>query len=186
MICARLYLQLRVKARRFVSPAFAGAISRNFKKCGSGFHVYLPFSIAGAPAIEVGDNVHINSEAFISGYGGLRIGDNVHIGPRVTIYTVNHNYEGTALPYDDKVVKRPVVIEDNVWIGACVTIVPGVVIGEGAVIAAGTVVTKDVPRLVIVGGATMRELKTRNQDHYFELRSAGRFGGVNGKLLKRS
>lgn len=183
-LLASLHLRIRSKVRKFTADAYAGALASTFGKCGPNFHIYGPFDVVGGKSIQVGANIHINSEAFIRGHGGLVIGDNVHIGPRVTIYTANHNYEGEALPYDATIVRRPVTIEQNVWIGAAVTIVPGITIGEGAVVAAGTVLTKDVAPMQIVGGVGARVLKQRDQDHYQKLVEEGRYGGVSGKLYR--
>ena len=182
-----MYLRGKKRVQRKSTAIVSGALAREFDSCGANFHIYSPFDIVGTKAIQIGTNVHINREAFIRGFGHLTIGDNVHIGPRVMIYTTSHKYEGAkAIPYDETVDARPVVIENNVWIGACVTIVPGVRIGEGAVIAAGTVVSKDVPALAIVGGPAYRVLKTRDEKHYRALKMSEKFGGVGGRLFKES
>ena len=68
------------------------------------------------------------------------------------IITQNHNYEGEAVPYDDTYIQEKVEIGDNLWIGSRVTILPGVTIGEGAIIQAGSVVTDDTPKCAIAGG----------------------------------
>ena len=180
---AAAYLRLRKKWTAWCTPALSSALADSLQSCGAGFHIYPPFDVAGNGKIEIGSNVHINSYAWIRGYGGLRIGNNVHIGPHLTIYSHSHNYQGEALPYDAGVIEKPVTICDNVWIGACVTIVPGVTIGEGAVIAAGTVVSKDVPPLEVVGSQSARTLKTRDREHYYRLRSARKFGDVGGQVF---
>ena len=124
--------------------------------------------------------MHINRGAFIRAEGHLKIGDNVHIARNLTIYTINHNYLGTALPYDHTSIEKPVEIGDNVWIGMNVTIIPGVTIGEGAIIGAGTVVATDVPSLAIVGSAPQRILKFRDEDHYKSLKARQMYGGRSG------
>ena len=98
----------------------------------------------------------------------------------MTIYTTNHNYESTAIPYDQSFIKKTVVIEKNVWIGINVTIIPGVTIGEGAIIGAGSVVSKDVPALAVVGSAPLQVIKYRNQNRYRKLDREKLYGGVNG------
>ena len=85
-------------------------------------------------------------------------------------------------PDYDETIKKPVVIERNVWIGINVTIVPGVTIGEGAIVGAGSVVAKDIPSLAIVGSAPLRIIRYRDNDHYTRLDRARRYGGVNGEL----
>lgn len=133
--------------------------------------------------IIIGNNVHIGSDAHFKSEGGLIIGNNTHISRRVTIYTENHNYEASALPYDNTTVYKPVYIGENVWIGMNVSIVPGVTIGEGAIIGLGTIVNRDVKPYEIVGSEKTLSLKYRDAKNYEYLKSNNAFGGVNGKLL---
>jgi len=91
------------------------------------------------------------------------------------IITENHNYEGTMLPYDNTFIVKNVKIGDCVWFGDQVLVVGNVNIGEGAIVAAGSVVCKDVPPLAIVGGNPARVIKYRNKEHYQKLKSKGRF-----------
>jgi acetyltransferase-like isoleucine patch superfamily enzyme len=154
--------------------------------CGEGVNIYYPFRISGLNKIEFGNNIHINRNSYIRADGGLRIGSNVHVGPNLMLYTVNHNYEGDTLPYDSAEIKKRVVIEDNVWIGANVTVVPGATIGEGAIISAGSVVHGNIPSLAIVGSAPVRIIKFRDEEHYREKKNLKNFGGVNGKKFIES
>lgn len=119
---------------------------------------------------------HIKSGTYIEASGGVTIGEYFHAGRGLTVFSTNHNYEcGTQIPYDDVVLKQPVVIGDFVWCGANVTIVPGVTIGDGAVLAAGSVICKDVPAMAVVGGNPAKVLKYRNRVKFEELREAGKF-----------
>ena len=95
-----------------------------FSHCGNGVRIYGRFSVSAPDKLHIGDNVHINSGAFFRTEGGLRIDDNVHIARNLLVYTINHNYQGESLPYDNTVVAKPVHIEKNVWIGAHVVITP--------------------------------------------------------------
>ena len=135
--------------------------------------------------MNVGNNVHINRYCYIQAAGGVTIHNNVHIGPHLTLYSTSHNYEGKALPYDETLIRKTVTIEDNVWIGACVTIVPGITIGEGSIIAAGSVVAKDVKKLSIVGSPPAKLISERNESHYSSLKAEKKFGGRGGKLIKQ-
>ncbi len=159
---------------------------QQFAECGANFHLYGPCVITGAHNMRVGENVHINRGAILRAEGGLSIGNNVHIARNLTIYTINHNYQGRAIPYDETSIPEPVTIGDNVWIGINVTIVPGVTIGEGAIIGAGTVVARDVPPLAIIGGQPWRLLGYRDEAHYQRLTQMGAFGGVSGRLYRPS
>jgi maltose O-acetyltransferase len=125
--------------------------------------------------ISIGDNVYVGPGAYFDATGDLVIGNGVIFGPEVTIYTRSHNYDSTcleALPFDQKMVVAPVVICEYVWVGTKVIILPGVTVGKGAVIAAGAVVTKDVPEYSVVGGNPAKVLKYRNRERFEELASS--------------
>ena len=119
---------------------------------------------------------HIKSDAFLECSGGISIGRNFHTGRNLTIFSTNHNYEfPDRIPYDDVQLLRPVIIADFVWCGANVTIAPGVHIGEGAIVAAGSVVVKDVPPCAVVGGNPATVLKYRDMAHFRRIKAAGLF-----------
>ena len=122
----------------------------------------------------LGKNVNFNGLK-VRGNGEVRIGNNFHSGPECIILTQIHNYEGESIPYDSTYIEKKVIIEDNVWFGVRVIVLPGVTIGEGAIIQAGTVVVKDVPPLAIVGGHPGKVFKYRDKDHYYKLKSKGKF-----------
>lgn len=108
--------------------------------------------------------------------GGVSIGDNFHSGPGCLLITDMHNYEhGNAIPYDNTIVKKQIMIGDNVWLGTRVIVLGGCSIGEGAVIQAGSVVTKDVPVCAVVGGHPAQVFKYRDKEHYNKLKEARRF-----------
>lgn len=111
----------------------------------------------------------------ITGSGMVRIGNYFHSGVECMIITQNHNYEGEMIPYDNTYTKKNVTIGDCVWFGNRVTVVGNVVIGEGAIIAAGSVVVKDVPPLAIVGGNPAKVIKYRDKEHYYKLKAEGLF-----------
>ncbi|WP_308192065.1 sugar O-acetyltransferase [Gordonia zhenghanii] len=105
-----------------------------------------------------GERVFINQGCFLLDFGGITIGDRVLIGPRVTLSTSGHPVEPDER--FDYITHAPIVIEDNVWIGAGATIAPGVTIGHDSVVGAGTVVAKDVPPLSVVTGMAAVERRT--------------------------
>lgn len=107
----------------------------------------------------------------IGGCGNVVIGDNFHSGSECLIITSNHNYEGEAIPYDNTNICKDVFIEDNVWLGSRVIILGGVTIGEGAIIQAGSVVVKDIPKYAIAGGHPAKVFSYRNIEHYENLKS---------------
>lgn len=151
-------------------------VKMRFKVKGENVDIERGGSIFNPECIELGNHIYIGPECYFAGVGGIKIHDNVIIGPRVSIHTSNHRYEEAyCLPYDGVSFKRPVVIESNVWIGGHVMIVPGVKIGEGAVIAMGAVVTKDVPKCTVVGGNPAKIIKHRDVNEYEKLKSENKF-----------
>jgi maltose O-acetyltransferase len=107
----------------------------------------------------IGANSRINRGCTLDFRGGLRIDDNVSVSAEVMILT-SANLETTRTHSE----KRPVVVEDNVWIGARAIVMPGVTLGRGSVVAAGSVVMKDVPPLSIVFGAPARPVGSRTEE----------------------
>ena len=155
-------------------------LRKKLKNCGQNCYLHGAITVAYPERLSIGNNVHINDNAFINARGGVIIGDNTHISRNLTLYSYSHNYKGKALPYDDTAIKKPVVIGRNVWIAMDVKIVPGVTIGDGAIIGLGTVVSKDIPSLAIVGNQPPRIIKYRDEAHYKDLEKSGYYGGVNG------
>ena len=128
------------------------------KQVDESFLLLPPFYTAGGDEIRVGRNVFINQNCTMYDLGGIDIGDDVMIGPNVSIITSSHPVE--PLRRRDAVIARPIVIERNVWIAAGVTIIGGVRVGENSVIAAGSVVTRDVAPNTLVGGNPARLIRS--------------------------
>lgn len=122
----------------------------------------------------LGRNVNFNGMEILGG-GKVSIGDNFHSGRGCLIITENHNYEGDAIPYDNTYILKDVEIGDNVWLGERVIVLGGVAIGEGAIIQAGSVVTKDIPKYAIAGGHPAKVFSQRNAEHYERLKQERRF-----------
>jgi acetyltransferase-like isoleucine patch superfamily enzyme len=120
------------------------------KKVDDDFRLIPPFYTASGLKICVGQHVFINQNCTIYDLAEINIGDNVMIGPNVSIISAGHSLSPSRR-YDG-VQGKPIVIENNVWIAAGVTIIGGVTVGENSVIAAGSVVTHDVPSNTLVGG----------------------------------
>ena len=112
---------------------------------------------------KIGDNSGIGRYSTL--YGPVTIGNNVMMGPYCTIYTQNHAFGDLSTPMNTQgfTPEEPVCIDDDVWIGGHCIILPGVKIGQGAIIGAGSVVTHDVPNYAIVGGNPANVIKYRNQ-----------------------
>ena len=113
--------------------------------------------------VRIGKNSRINRDCTIDLRSGLIVGDNVAISPEVMILAGTHDVNDPTFP-DSPVGPYKVAIEDYVWIGSRAMIMPGVTVGRGAVVAAGSVVTKDVPPLTIVAGVPAKPIGMRNPD----------------------
>lgn len=160
----------------FLEKIRTEALKKRFAKIGANVTLSPGSIFYGVDKISLGNNIYIGPSAEIWADGGLEIKDNVIIGPKLTIHTVNHRYEGAdALPYDGMSYLKPVLICENVWIGANVLIVPGATINEGAVIAMGSVITKDVPKCAIMGGNPAKIIKYRDFADYERLKRDGKF-----------
>ena len=121
------------------------------------FTLFPPFYTDYGKNITVGKGVFINEGCCFQDQGGIEIGDNAFIGQQVVIATLNHDL---APDKRANMFPAPVKIGNRVWIGAHATILAGVTIGDNAVVAAGAVVTKDVPSNVVVGGVPAKIIKT--------------------------
>lgn len=143
---------------------------------GIGVQIRSPFVLGNPRKTFIGEDVSINPGFCVRGGGGLTIGSHCHFGEHVLILTENHNYEAPGcLPYDKKRHSKDVLIGESVWICDRVTIVPGVHVGEGAVLAAGAVVTKNVPPLAIVGGSPATVIRYRDDVAYRRLEADGKY-----------
>lgn len=117
-----------------------------------------PFYTAGGNEIRVGRNVFINQNCTFYDLGGLEIADDVMIGPNVSLITTGHPLEPSQRR--STTVGKPILISRNVWVAAGATIIGGVTIGENSVVAAGSVVTRDVPPNTLVAGNPARVIRS--------------------------
>ena len=115
-------------------------------------------------AIEIGDHVSFNANVYVNACSGgtIRIGNDVLVGPNVVIRASDHRFDDVTRPIRTQGhVAGTIVIEEDVWLGSNVTVVGGVRIGRGSVVAAGAVVTTDVEPFSIVGGVPARFIRRR-------------------------
>lgn len=114
--------------------------------------------------LKIGNNVGINHYCFIGVRGEIEIGDNVIFGPRVSVFSENHNFDRIDIPIKHQGVTKGITkIGNDVWIGAQAIILSGVSIGDGCVIGAGSVVNKDIPPYSIAVGVPARVVKKRDK-----------------------
>lgn len=138
------------EVRKFLSELFGYKVPDTFR-------VFPPFYTDFGKNIQVGENVFINACCHFQDHGGVVIGDDCQIGHNVVFATLDHGLQ----PGDrKKMYPAPIVLGKNVWVGSNSTILKGVTIGDNAVIAAGAVVTKDVPAGTVVGGVPAKVIKS--------------------------
>jgi acetyltransferase-like isoleucine patch superfamily enzyme len=129
--------------------------------------------------ITIGKNCFIGEFNVIRGQGGVKIGDDVYTGPMVQIVAVNHVFSDPDRPIREQgITAQGIVIEDDVWIGANVTVVDGVTIGRGSIIGAGAVVTSDIPPYSIAIGTPAKPVKDRRQVEGHQREETGVFFGA--------
>lgn len=132
--------------------------------------------------IHIGEGSAIAEECLINAIGGIFIGNYSGIGARSIVISTEHRHAGADyLPFDDVRMIKPVHIEDFVWIGLNVSILPGVRIGEGAIIGLGSVVTTDVPPLAIVMGNPAKIVGYRKKEHFIQLKEQKKFRPTSKK-----
>jgi acetyltransferase-like isoleucine patch superfamily enzyme len=172
----RLFWSLRAELLAFTLwllfelPLTAGAKVRAhvlgyfLKSLGSATILQRGIRITNPEKVSIGSHCSLARGVFIAGRGGVRIGDWVGVGPDVKIWSVNHRYDDAERPFLLQGWERKaVVIEDDVWLGANVFVMPGVTIGTGAIVSAGTVVSKSVPAFALVAGNPGRVIGWRKR-----------------------
>ena len=143
------------KIRSFLFKKYTGNKSNNLNiQRGASF----------AQDIIIGDNSGIGENCIVT--SNVEIGRNVMMGPDVKIYTINHNFKRTDIPMNEQGFQKSkkVIIEDDVWIGANVIILPGVKIGKGSILGAGAVISKNVEQYSIMAGNPAQKVKSRLND----------------------
>jgi acetyltransferase-like isoleucine patch superfamily enzyme len=127
-------------------------------KVDDSFLLIPPFYATGGADMRIGRNVFVNQNCTFYDLGGLTIADGVMIGPNVSLITSGHPLEPSQRR--DFTIAKPIVIERNVWIGAGATVIGGVTVGKNSVVAAGSVVTKDVAPNTLLGGNPARVIRS--------------------------
>lgn len=148
-----------VNARYLDEPELATTMFADLvASCGTGLDIRPPMMIEYGERVSFGDNVFINTDFMVLGSGKITIGNNVLIGPGARFYTPNHSMDLDTRRAGWEI-GLPITVEDDVWLGGSVVICPGVTIGARSVVGAGSVLTKDVPPDVVVGGNPARIIR---------------------------
>jgi maltose O-acetyltransferase len=138
--------------------------SHIFNYCGGNITVEPMAFFGKGSGFSIGNNSGIGKRAYLASQSshGIQIGNDVMMGPDVIILTSQHKHDDINVPMTKQgYYSKQVIIEDDVWIGTRVIILPGVKIGKGSIVGAGAVVTKDVPPYAIVGGVPAKVIKSR-------------------------
>ena len=143
-------------------------LKKSLGSCGDNLGIQHPIVVQGLEFVHFGSDVSIAAFVHIWGSGGVVIGDRVMIGTHTSITSLTHDY--TARNMRVTLISQPVTIEDDVWIGSNCVILPGVKLGCGCVIGAGSVVTENIPPNAIAVGVPARVFKYRNVNMTDEVR----------------
>ena len=154
MIRART-LCAKANAKLPDDPTYVADLEALFGRKLDGIRILTPFICDFGNRVKFGKNVFINHSAILSASGGIEFEDGVSIAPGVRIATINHDFNERHTKYT----YGKVTIKKNAWLGINVTVCPGVTIGKYAVVAAGAVITKDVPDYAVVGGVPAKLIK---------------------------
>ncbi|MBU7218151.1 acyltransferase [Staphylococcus gallinarum] len=130
------------------------------KQIGNNVYIGKNVSLKNMKNTIIGDNVSIHDMCYIDGYGGLEIGNNVSIAHSSTLITTNHTWNDTTIPIKyNEVSKGKIVIKDDVWIGCGVRVLSNVTINQRSVVAAGSIVVKDLESGWLGAGVPMKNIK---------------------------
>ena len=146
-------------------PSYVEYLEELFDRKLDGVRILTPFICDFGNRIKFGKGVFINHSAILSASGGIEFEDGVMLAPGVRIATINHDMNERHTKYT----YGKVLIKKNAWIGMGATICPGVTVGEYAVVAAGAVVTKDVPDYAVVGGVPAKVIRMQDPDEQKEV-----------------
>ena len=151
-------------------------IGIRYKYVSQGWNIPIVVGANNKGSFKIHPTSHLKSDTYIEVSGGVEIGKYFHTGRGLTVFSTNHNYQSVkSIPYDGDDIVKPVVIGDYVWCGANVTILPGVHIGDGAIIGGGSVVTRNVPEYAVVGGNPAKTIKYRDMETFIKLRDEEQF-----------
>lgn len=158
--------------------------SIKFGQKGSHIQIERGFNFIKPEHLHISDYVYIGPMSTIYAHGKVSIKKGSIIGPKVTIYTANHNFKpgSHAIPYDKKLDMRPVEIDENVWVGGNVILLPGAKLREGVIVGAGSVISKEIPAYSIVVGNPCKIIGTRDIDEYHRLKKANAIYLLNKEL----
>jgi maltose O-acetyltransferase len=168
-----LYGKYREDQERVYRPS-------DFREFGKDVQIGRNVFINRPDRVVLKDRCAIQSGTIINSYGGLYVGENTGVGYYCVIFTGVHRYrKAKSIPFDSVAELKPVIIREFVWIGSHVKILPGIEIGEGAIIGMGAVITKNVPPLAIVLGNPAEIVGYRSKEHYYKCKEEKAYESIS-------
>ncbi len=139
------------------------ALLKTLAKCvGENVSVFPDVYIKNVQNLEIGNNVSLQPMTYLEAYGGIKIGDDVSLAEGSSLFSVTHSFQELDVPIKDQpLIPLPIVIENNVWIGSKATVLGGVTVATGSIVAAGAVVTRSTERFSTVAGVPAKTVKRR-------------------------
>ena len=160
---------ISLKEQRF------GEDTSSLRHIGENSVVMAAAKITHPSRVWIGKESTIHNGVFINSWGGVHIGDYVGIAANCTLLTFNHKYvHANSVPFDDKIILKPIILRDFAWLGFNVKVMPGIEIGEGAIAAFGSVVAENVPARAIVMGNPAKIVGYRSEEHFEKCKAEGR------------
>jgi acetyltransferase-like isoleucine patch superfamily enzyme len=154
---------LNLSAQRILWPISKLFWRHTLKYFGSNARIMRGVEVICAHNVAIGNNVYIGKNCSLYGYDNITIGENTLIARDTIMLTRSHIFSDSKVPIREQgYSSSPIIIGSDVWIGARVTILPGVNIGDGSVVAAGSIVNKDVPAYTVVAGSPAKIIKLRS------------------------
>ena len=173
-IAKKILIYCYKSIKKYAEESNLGAIKKNLGLLGSNSELFGDLQLDFVERIQIGDWVYVGSGGKFFGRGGLTIADHVIIGPQVTIMTSMHKFkDANFLPYDEHELLKPVKIGEASWIGYGVIIMPGIEIGRGCIVGAGSVVTKSFSDGSIIAGNPAKLISQINIEY------------INKKILEK-
>lgn len=171
----KMVMSIVILFRKIRSTVATFVLRKHAKSCGRYVGAARMPHIGSGVTLEIGSHCGFNGFT-ATGWGVVKIGNYFHSGTNVKIMLGSHDYAaGDKIPYGKEHTIRNVVIDDFVWLGSDVIISGNVHIGEGAIVAIGSVVVKDVPRCAIVDGNPAKVIKYRDIEQFDKLKTEGKY-----------
>ncbi len=158
----RMMARLRKKPGNIALVKRYALLKTIAKRVGDNVSIFPDVYLQNVQEMEIGNNVSFQPLVYIEAYGGVKIGDDVSFAEGASLFSVNHGFNDINTPIkDQQLTSLPIEIENNVWIGAKATILGGVKVASGTIVAAGAVVNKDTEKNSTVAGVPAKVVKRR-------------------------